>query len=215
MCRLLFVRYDKPFEVRQHLEQFAQIARGSKEFQGHGWGCSYLENGEWQHYKNIRPIWDDDLTQFGATTQILAHARSAFQDKDIRIENNMPFHDHKYVFIFNGELRGVKIRETGRIGAEKIFNFIKRFDRGDMRRALQRGVEIIKRRTEHVKAMNIIISDKSKAYVASGFTSDPGYFTLHFKRSNGELIICSEAYPDEQDWVEISNHSIQVFSDTC
>ena len=109
----------------------------------------------------------------------------------------------------------MKIRETGRIGAEKIFNFIKRFDRGDMRRALQRGVEIIKRRTEHVKAMNIIISDKSKAYVASGFTSDPGYFTLHFKRSNGELIICSEAYPDEQDWVEISNHSIQVFSDTC
>lgn len=211
MCRLLFVRSDQPFEISGHLLSFAQIARNSKEFQGHGWGCSYLQNGEWQHYKSIYPIWDDDLQQFGTTVQILAHARSAFQDKDIKIENNMPFYDDKYVFIFNGELRGVKIRETGRIGAEKIFNFIKRFDRGDMRKALWRGTEIIKRRTAHLKAMNIIISDKRKAYVVSSFEEDPDYFTLHKKQSDGELIICSAVYPEERGWQKIANHSIEVF----
>jgi len=36
----------------------------------------------------------------------VAHARSAFEDKDIVVENNMPFTDGERVFIFNGELRG-------------------------------------------------------------------------------------------------------------
>ncbi len=57
---------------------------------------------------------------FPTTKRLIVHARSAFQDKDIVVENNMPFYDDKYIFIFNGELNGVKIKSDGRIGAEKI-----------------------------------------------------------------------------------------------
>lgn len=95
--------------------------------------------GQWQIYRNIRPVWEDDFSSLPDTTLLVAHARSAFEDKDIVVENNMPFSDGKAVFVFNGELRGVKIKEEGRIGAEKIFNFIRRFDSGDPLAALKKG----------------------------------------------------------------------------
>ena len=46
MCRLLCVRSDEAFEMEGHLAAFAAIARNSREYQGHGWGCAWLE--EWQ-----------------------------------------------------------------------------------------------------------------------------------------------------------------------
>lgn len=193
-----------------HLSRFSQICENSKEYQGDGWGCAYLENGEWQVYKNIQPIWQDDFSQFPDTTQFLAHARSAFQDTDVTLENNMPFHDKKYVFAFNGELRGVKIKAEGRIGAEKVFNTIKRFDRGDMQAALTKGLQVIRKRTDYVRAMNIIITDRHKVYVASFFGEDPEYFTLR-RKQNGATIICSEPYPGESGWQSIPNGSIKVF----
>src|SRR3989338_480001 len=161
MCRLLSIRSKKEFSISHHLKIFAQLCKNSKEYQGHGWGCAYLdENKHWKHYRNIKPIWEDELEQFGETTLLIAHARSAFEDKGIEVENNMPFYDDNYVYVFNGELRGVKIKENGRIGAEKIFNFIKRFNKGDMLEALRKGIGIIKKKARYVKAINIIISDK-------------------------------------------------------
>ncbi len=195
--------------MQLHLQAFAHIAEHSREFQGHGWGCAWLENGEWQDYHNIRPIWQDDFSRFGKTTLLLAHARSAFQDKDIRVENNMPFSDGRYQFIFNGELRGVSIRAEGRIGAEKIFNFIRRFDKGDMLAAMHKALPIITRKSRYVRAMNIIIADKERAYVASQFSEDPDYFTMHYKSGGGTLVLCSDPYPGEQGWQPIANQTIR------
>ena len=111
MCRLLAVRAGSPFAITPHLEKFASISRHSKEYQGHGWGCAYQDmEGAWQIYKNINPIWEDDLSVFPDTRLLVAHARSAFEDRDIVIENNMPFFDGRTVFVFNGELRGVRIK---------------------------------------------------------------------------------------------------------
>ena len=211
MCRLLTVRSKKPFAIMPHLGKFADIARNSKEYQGHGWGCSYRdESGLWRFYKNINPVWEDDLSRFGATTLLTAHARSAFQDRDIVIENNMPFFDGRNVFIFNGELRGVKIREQGRIGAEKIFNFIRRFDRGDTLKALEKAVSIIKRRTRYIRGMNIIMVNEGGIFVSSFFNEDEEYFTMWYMEGT-ELIICSEPYPSEKKWQRIANNSVRVW----
>jgi glutamine amidotransferase len=213
MCRLLFVKNKIEFSISNHLNTFAQIAKNSKEYQGHGWGCSYLINNEWVHYKNIKPIWEDNLNQFPKTKRLLVHARSAFEDKDIVVENNMPFFDDKYIFIFNGELRGVKIKANGRIGAEKIFNFIKRFNNSDIQDALFRGVEVIKKRSSYVRAMNVIIAEKDKVHYSSLFNEDSNYFQMYYKQNNDELIICSEVYPEESGWIKIKNNSIGVFDD--
>jgi predicted glutamine amidotransferase len=211
MCRLLLVRSKTPFEIGPHLKAFAGISKNSREYQGHGWGCAYLQDGEWRYYKNIQPVWEDDLDSFPETTLLLGHARSAFQDEGIVVENNMPFWDDRYVFIFNGELHGVRISSEGRIGAEKIFNTIRRFNRGDMFSALKKGVMVINKRSRYIKSMNLILADKKKVYVATQFNEDPDYFTMHLKKSEDFLMICSEPYPGETDWEKLPNPTIEVF----
>lgn len=211
MCRLLFVRSNYEFDIEDHLKKFAEVAKNSKEFQGHGWGCSFILEDEWVHYKNIKPVWEDDLTRFGKSTRLIAHARSAFKDKDIVVENNMPFYNEEFVFIFNGELRGVKIKEDGRIGAEKIFNFIMRFYHGDMEEALAKAVEQIKLRTSYVRAMNIIIADQDYVFVSSNHSEDPDYFTMHMKMTEESMIICSQPYPGETEWEKIQNNFTGMF----
>ncbi len=196
MCRLLCVRGREDFPIHQHLAPFTQIARDSREYQGHGWGCAWLEDGRWRLYHDIRPIWEDDWRPPGRTTLLLAHARSAFRDEGIGVENNMPFHDGERVFIFNGELHGVRIKERGRIGAEKVFNFVKRFDRGDFRFALERGLEVIQRRTRYMRAMNLIVADTGRrVHLATTFREDPRYFQMHTTVQGSTRVICSEPYP--------------------
>ncbi len=168
------------------------------------------ESARWRFYKNINPVWQDDFNQFDETKLLVVHARSAFEDRDIVIENNMPFFDGRTVYIFNGELRGVKIRQEGRIGAEKIFNYIRRFDRGDTRQALEKAVGIIKKRTRAIRGMNIIMVNQAGIFVASYFTEDNEYFTLHF-REGRELVICSAPYPAEKNWQKIANDSVMVW----
>ncbi|UCD82053.1 MAG: hypothetical protein JSW26_11690, partial [Desulfobacterales bacterium] len=211
MCRLLTVRSQTPFAITPHLEKFADIARNSKEYQGHGWGCACRDaSGRWKFYRNIKPVWEDDLTRFGASTLLVAHARSAFEDRDIVVGNNMPFSDGRTVYIFNGELRGVKIREEGRIGAEKIFNYIRRFDKGDTRQALEKATGIIKKRTRYIRGMNIIMIHEGGIFVSSFFNEDEDYFTMRY-REGDELIICSQAYPCENNWRKIANNSVRVW----
>ena len=209
MCRLLTIRSQTPFAIGPHLEKFSHIAQNSKEYQGHGWGCAYQGlAGHWRFYRNIKPVWKDDLSRFGKTTLLVAHARSAFEDKDIIVENNMPFCDGRTVFIFNGELRGVKIRAEGRIGAEKIFNYIRRFDRGDTQQALTKAVAIIKKRTRHIRGMNIIMVNETGIFVSSYFTEDESYFTMSYRQGNC-LAICSDPYPAEDNWQTIANGSVR------
>jgi glutamine amidotransferase len=211
MCRLLAVRSQDAFSPAPYLEKFAFIAKNSKEFQGHGWGCAWLDPaGQWQIYRNIRPVWEDDFSPFPATTLLVAHARSAFEDKDIVVENNMPFSDGRAVFIFNGELRGVKIKEEGRIGAEKIFNFIRRFDSGDPLAALKKATGIIRNRTRHIRGMNIIVVKDRKIYLSTYFQGDPDYFTMHCKEDK-QFVLCSDPFPSEQGWKDIPNDTERVW----
>jgi predicted glutamine amidotransferase len=239
MCRLLVVRSQGAFRPASHLEKFASIARNSKEYQGHGWGCAWLDtSGSWRIYRHIRPVWEDDLSVFPTTTLLVAHARSAFEDKDIVVENNMPFFDGKRVFIFNGELRGVRIKEEGRIGAEKIFNFIRRFDRSDSLAALKKAVGIIRERTRHIRGMNIVMVKDRRIYLSTFFQEDPDYFTMHCSKNrimnpqtseslsvlmprkadsdtdpdaDAEFRICSEPFPGEQGWASIPNETVGVW----
>lgn len=229
MCRILLVRSNSPFNIIEQLQPFAAIAENSREYQGHGWGCSWLtEERQWQHYHNIQPVWQDDLSRFSASasalasasapastsaltsTLLLVHARSAFRDEGIAVENNMPFFDGESVFIFNGELRGVKIKSEGRIGAEKIFNYIRRMDKGDKLQALDKAVSIINRRTQYVRAMNILMSDGEQCLVSSTYNEDPDYFQMYRSERDGIERVCSEPFPGHSDWQPIANQTTAI-----
>lgn len=205
MCRILYARADRPFAIATMLEPFAELSQNSTEYQGHGWGCAWLTDGGWAQYHDIRPIWDDDPRQFGETRLLLVHARSAFRDEGIVVENNMPFSDGESMFIFNGELRGVRIKSEGRIGAEKIYNYIRRFDRGDKLAATDKAVSIIKKRSAYVRALNLLLSDGVQTVLSTGYSENPDYFQMYQKRGNGRHLVCSQPFPGETDWSPINN----------
>jgi glutamine amidotransferase len=210
MCRILFARSENDFSLSSLLEPFAQVAQTSPEYQGHGWGCSWRESEQWRHYHNIQPIWEDDLSQFDNTSLLLVHARSAFRDEGIVIENNMPFSDGESVFIFNGELRGVRIKSEGRIGAEKIYNYIRRFDRGDKLAALDKGTGIIARRSAYIRAMNIILCDGRQAWMSTRYSENPDYFQMHRKQHGDLKLVCSQPFENDSGWTPIDNNSTLV-----
>ena len=201
------VRGAHEFDTRPHIEALASIAENSKEYQGHGWGFAWLEGNAWRMYHDIRPVWEDDFNDFPKTKALVVHARSAFRDEGIVVENNMPFGDEQLVFAFNGELRGVRVKAEGRIGAEKIFNYIKRFDKGDIQQALTKGTDVINKRTRYVRAMNIVMASADQGLVSSHFGEDPEYFQLRTLDEDGLSIVCSEVYPgsDEAKWGKVEN----------
>lgn len=207
MCRILYARASRSLSIPGLLKPFSELSKNSSEYQGHGWGCSWRADDRWHHYHHIDPIWQDDFSRFGETSLLLVHARSAFRDEGIVIENNMPFSDGDSVFIFNGELRGVRIKSEGRIGAEKIYNYIRRFDQGGKLAALDRAVGIIKKRSAYVRAMNIILSDGDQSYLSTNYGEDPEYFQMHQKKSDTMHLVCSQPFAGESDWAKIDNNT--------
>jgi len=207
MCRILYARCATQFPIAEMLAPFAELSRDSREFQGHGWGCAWREDDGWRLYHDIRPIWEDDLNQFVNTRLLLVHARSAFRDEGIVVENNMPFSDGESVFIFNGELRGVRINAEGRIGAEKIYNYIRRFDKGDKCAAAGKAVEIIKKRSAYVRAMNIILSDGEQSCLSSSYSEDPDYFQMYQKHDQDLHLVCSQPFAEDPGWSRIDNNT--------
>ena len=216
MCRLLMLEDPRGIDPSPHLDAFRELSRDSKEYQGHGWGCAWLDDrGNWCLHHDISPVWEDP-SSFPDTTLFLAHARSAFRDEGIAVENNMPFTDGRRVFIFNGELRGVRIRADGRIGAEKVFNTVRRFDRGDTGDASRRAVSVINKRTRYVRALNFILADNESVQICCQFSEDPDYFQLRHLESRGTRIICSQCYDPgpkfPANWNRLDNHSVTTLT---
>jgi len=210
MCRLLAVHDSRPFDIGSQVRQLAAVARNSREYQGDGWGCAWLEAGQWRVYRNIRPVWEDDLGRFGRTTLLLAHARSAFRNQGLDVANNMPFISGREVFIFNGEMRGVRIQAGGRIGAEKLFHFLERFGGNHQGQGLVKALDIVKRRSRYIRAMNFILARPGALYVHACFSEDHDYFTLHKKEAGTRYAVCSEPYPGESGWMALPNNYLEA-----
>ena len=178
MCRFLMVRSDEPFETQELVQRFRDQCEHSREFQGHGWGASYRRGGEWRREKSLTPIWLDAPKVPERVDFLVLHARSAFRDEGIELENNMPFYRGDRIFVFNGELRGVRLRLPGRIGAERIFHLIERqanqagpattagpgtatatLNRRDLGVALEEVDAILSAKSSYVRALNIGLTD--------------------------------------------------------
>lgn len=219
MCRLLLIKNPQGVDPNPLLRAFRRISQSSREYQGHGWGCAWLSPSSrgpgqnWQVYHDINPVWEDPKSDFPDTTLFLAHARSAFRDEGIVIENNMPFTQGDSVFLFNGELRGVKIKAPGRIGAEKIYNYILRFNQGDLGAATRKAVQIIDKRTRYIRAMNFFLAQPAEIQLCSWFAEDPEYFQLRSSVKGDTMVVCSDVLPEFSDsWDKIPNHSIQTLT---
>ena len=209
MCRLLAITANRPIDAAVHLRAFADLARRSREYQGHGWGCAWREGDAWRTYHSIRPIWEDDVERAGRVKVLVAHARSAFRDEGIDVENNMPFVAGELAFVFNGELRGVRIAEQGRIGAEKLFRFLARQGAASSEAGMRSAVRLVSQRTRYIRAMNVVIAGGGRFVACSVFNEDEEYFTLRRRREEGVDVICSETYGEREGWVPLANGAVQ------
>lgn len=212
MCRLLAVKTrDGAVDTADLLTRFAAMSRASREYQGDGWGCAWWDGERWARYRTVTPIWNDDLSRFGRQTMFLAHARSAFRNEGIEEANNMPFIAGEAAFVFNGELRGVRIAEEGRIGAEKLFNLFRRIsprDTGGWRHA----VATISARIRYVRAMNFIHATPRELVVASRFNEDARYFTMAVRRAEGSVMVCSEPLEGLDGWAPVPNGTVETIT---
>lgn len=216
MCRLLAIASPTPLEPVDLVSAFAERCRDSKEYQGHGWGIAWRSDAGWSRHRSIRPIWDDARPGGIRSTMWLVHARSAFRDEGIVVENNMPFLEGDLAFGFNGELRGVRLSAPGETGAARLLHLLSRFRRtgqGDLLGALERLDRVVTARAEYVRAMNIVAADLDRLYVHSHYGEDPGYFTLHIARREAEggaaTVVSSEplSAPCLTGWEPIANHT--------
>ena len=188
------MRSDAPFPTDEVLATFRRKCRESVEYQGHGWGAAWRAAGIWSRHKSLTPIWEDEFEIPKEVDFLIVHARSAFKDTGIMIENNMPFYRDERVFVFNGELRGVRLRVPGRIGAEKVFNLIERAvnqDDQDLSKALGATEALLLSKSDYVRALNVAVADGDRIYARCRFNESPDYFTLHF-RDDAIRAVCSE-----------------------
>ncbi len=204
MCRLMSGKFPFPIEINWLLRRFADECRSSKEYQGHGWGISYFDHslGGWITRKSITPIWETQLEDPIITSSFLVHARSAFRDEGIEIENNMPFENEHFVFGFNGELRNVRLNIPGNTGAQKIFQLFLRKRESSTLLRWSKVSNLLKRKSEYIRAMNVIIIDKrtNMHYIYSHYNEDPDYFRLHRLASGGYELVSS--FPMSPDLLE-------------
>lgn len=207
MCRFLLAKTPTPSDHNQLLKDFVQMAKKSKttegDRQGDGWGYSWLdENNTWQSYHSLKPIWQDDrsLPLVPPTTQLIVHARSAsFERHKGKLSYNQPYLEKKYAFVFNGLIKGVKLKHQvpGEIGAQKIFNLIlQNLQTQTPESALKKVHHFIKSNSKEVKGFNIGFSDSHNIYCLSDYSSNKKYFQLHYFNGEKIKIICSEQIGD-------------------
>lgn len=212
MCRLLAIVARTPIDVRYHLDAFTRVCKESPEYQGHGWGYAVLRDDGWDRYRTVTPIWEDPARPSGDVRVLLAHARSAFRDEGIEVGNNMPFVDGQQAFLFNGELHGVRLPIGGRTGADRLFRYLRQPAATHAPDAIMRAFSILKKRTAHIRACNVIIADTACVSVYSLFAGESAYFTLHRHRTADALTICSAPYANgAPGWVPINQDNVEMF----
>ena len=197
---MLAVWNDEEFNVKDYFDRFKELCKGTKYFQGDGFGVYYFDGG-WKNFKSEKPIWECD---FDVKTKLcLIHARFASKKSTIGIENNMPFMKNGWVFMFNGNLRKVSIESPGGIGADKLFNYWLSKDLEPLE-ALKETLKDFEENAEFIRGMNIVLCDGKKLYVLCRYEEDEDYFTIR----HGSNVVCSG---DLDTSFKMNNGEIKVF----
>jgi len=209
MCRFLVLRSAEGFDPYPMVEAFRERCRKSEEFQGHGYGMAYRASSRWERYRTLTPIWDDSPPLPRNVDVLVVHARSAFRNEGIDVRNNMPFYRENLCFVFNGELRGVRLKATGRIGAEKIFHVI--LEQGaHLPGALAATDRLVRSRSRYVRAMNVALTDGSAIYAHCRFAERPDYFTLHYRAARAGDLSGVSSEPLDESFLPMANGETRV-----
>lgn len=215
MCRFLLFKSPNPQNPQKIIKAFSQMAQKSKAFdgdwQGDGWGISWLDGNDWQSYKSVKPIWEDSVrdTLLFSSKIFLIHARSAsFSQHKNNIEYNQPFINSDDTFVFNGLIKGVSLHLPGIVGSQKIWSLVqKKLLTMTPEKALKETLRIITKNSKTVQALNMGIADKSNIYALCYYSNHKDYYSLYFSKTADISIISSEPI-DGYDFVPLSKGDV-------
>ncbi len=180
-----------------------------------GWGISWLQNGEWQQFKSITPIYEDpQVAQFLNLNSefVMLHVRQKM-GSETAMENTHPFYfNHRdvgsFMFCHNG-FAGEKFFydnsfvPKGKTDSERLFySILTEMQDHDLHLAVQNTLENIETHT----GSNIFLSSKDKTIITIKENHYPSYYTMHVGQKDGTIIVSSERVPLLQgfSWESIS-----------
>ena len=200
MCRFLLCKSKQSIDPKKILGSFAKMAETSKaydgDWQGDGWGFSWLKNNKWHEYRSLKPIRKEKnkFSKFPRSYIFSIHVRSAsFPQHKNNIEYNQPYINEFYSYVFNGLLRGVTLSLSGDIGAQKIWLLLNDYlKKMNLIQALSKTADILKKNSRNIQALNIGIAGKNTISAYCYYTEHPNYYSLQYSDSSDVKIICSE-----------------------
>lgn len=212
MCRLLIISSKKEFDIYPYLIEFVKLSEKSLtpdgDRQKDGWGLFTKK----QFYKSTKPIWEDEIVNNNwlKDNLLIIHIRSAFKGKD-NLEFNQPFVNNGLIFVFNGLLKGVKIKCEGEIGSQKIFNLIQKIYKENRNNYLENFYQLISKETNYIVGMNIIVIDLNfkKINLISVYNEYENYFALNLYQDDEKIIICSEKF-NSINFEKLSSETIKT-----
>lgn len=215
MCRFLLVRSKNKIKPEKLLNQFASMCEKSHDpggdRQGDGWGIAVGR----EVYKSLKPIWKEKekFKEFGETNTFVVHARSAgFPHHRGNIEYNQPYISNGLCFVFNGMIKGVKLRRIleGKIGAQKIFSLIQIEEKDKTIDATLRIVDkLLLENSKKVTGMNIGVVKNNKFYLLCEYENNPSYFGIRYYHRDNLTLVCSEPIGD-YNWEIMQKSQILV-----
>ena len=200
MCRFLLCKSKQPINPKKILSSFSEMAEKSKaydgDWQGDGWGFSWLEDNKWKEYRSLKPIWKekDKFSKFTESNIFSIHARSAsFPQHKNNIEYNQPYINKSYSYVFNGLLKGVTLSLPGNIGAQKIWLLLNVYlKKINLTQSLYKVTDILKNNSLNIQALNIGVAGKNTISAYCHFNAHPNYYSLQYSDNSNIKIICSE-----------------------
>lgn len=198
MCRFLIIKSTNPVSIVPYFLAFSEECKISKEFQGDGWGVSWIsENCDWNLHKGLNPIWDSKeyFYSLPKSKVFVVHARSASNERHKGIlEHNQPYlYDNFFSFVSNVSIKGMNLgyEVLGEIGSQKIFNMIARDIGLGLGPSLKNNISTILKSAKCVRGLNVGVVTQNKIFVSSNFNEDPEYFALHYYSNPGFFIMSS------------------------
>ena len=166
----------------------------------HGWGVSWLENGELRLEKDKQPIWESErassLIQEIKSNLIVVHARKNASQEPSKVRSHPFLHEalgKQWIFAHNGTIKCPEPRghiPESDVDSERFFcHLLDVLEQSDRQLGFKSEEEIVLealrmsiRETKIVTALNFILANSQNLYVARLCEKNEQYYDLRYLR---------------------------------
>lgn len=146
-----------------------------------------------------------------ATTLLLAHARKASPEHaSLRgTVHAQPLAQDGLFLAHNGTVHtGHAVSEGAGTDSQVLFRWLVRAWRPQTLDRLAQVLPALLDLVRDYTALNLLFTEGTSLWALCLFTQDSEYFTLHWRRGEGEVVVASEPVDDQPGWTPLANGSL-------